>query len=177
MEKELYVLGPELHPNGVEDESFDGLADIAIRDLRFQGSSILVCGPITSGGTGHPMLNLEIFNATIDGLKSEGVNIFSQIPYEHGLRKLAYAWEAEGNTGYCMPILEIFYERVFATRLIVEGRFIPRWQSSRGATWERQSLPKHGSGINDLSLQDIRRFMEMAHPREHVDMVMELLHE
>ena len=59
--------------------------------------------------------------------------------------------------------------------LIVEGRFIPGWQSSHGATWERQSLPKHGSVVNDLSLEDIRRFMERVHSREHVDMVMGLL--
>ena len=180
MNQTVYAEGPhELHSDGITAESFSALADIALVDLRTQGLSGMVCGPITTGGTGHQVLNLEIFNATIKGLKNEGKQIFTQIPYEVGLRRLAREWEARGHSGYPMPILNVFYARLFASGLINHGYFISGWNfppgPSIGATWERLKLLTNRAIITDLAREDIERFLLAEHPPEHVAKIMSLL--
>jgi hypothetical protein len=50
----VYAEGPrELQSHGIEGESFAHLAKMMLADLRKQGPSIIVCGPISTGGTGH----------------------------------------------------------------------------------------------------------------------------
>jgi len=170
----MYAAGPrELHDHGIEADTFEALAEIAIQNAgRGLG---MVCGPITTGGTGHQILNLEIFNATVHGLQSREKRLFNQIPFEFGLRRLTRKWEAEGNTGYCMPILEVFYARVFERGVVTEGWFIPGWDSSFGARWERDKLVALSCAIHDLTHADIRGFLLAEHSPEHVDSVMGLL--
>lgn len=180
MNEVVYAEGPpELHSSGVTAESFSALADIALADLGNQGPSGMVCGPISTGGTGHQVLNLEIFNATIKGLKDEGKKIFTQIPYEFGLRRLTCEWQSKGHSGYPTPILNEFYARLFASGLIIEGCFIPGWNlppgPSIGATWERLKLTTHRAIITDLSREDIERFLLKEHTPEHVAKIMSLL--
>ena len=160
---------------GVTAPSFEELADIAIKDLRAHGPSGIVCGPITTGGTGHQVLNLEVFNALIRGLQSQGEHIFTQIPYEFGLRHLVREWEERGNSGYCMPILEVFYARLFESGLIKKAWFIPGWQSSFGAQYERKKLGAEGASIIDLSREEIAFFMRQEYSQEHVEKVMVLV--
>ncbi len=172
----MYAPAPkELQSHGIEAESFEALSIIAIETLKKQGPSSIVCGPITTGGTGHPILNFEVFNATIEGLGNEGVYVFNQAPYEYGLRKLMFAWEEAGNKGYCMPILTVFYASLFESGLIERGWFIPGWQSSHGARFERDKFQKLKIPITDLALVDIRRFMEKKHSGDHVSHVLNLL--
>jgi hypothetical protein len=116
-----------------------------------------------------------VFNAVIAGLMSDGEKVFSQIPYEFGLRRLAHAWEAAGNTGYCIPILTEVYGPVFESGLIIQARFIPRWLSSFGTCWERKKLSYEGVVIEDLALPDIRRFMNRMYHPDHVQRIMDLL--
>ncbi len=170
-----HSVGPDLQSDGVEAESFDALAKIALERLSGKRGLGLVCGPITTGGTGYQILNLEIFNATIKGVAARGVAIFNQVPYEFGLRRLAHRWEKEGNQGYCMPILTEFYARLFDSGAITEGWFIPGYQSSVGACWEREKLEACGLAIRDLTRADIEGFLRNEHPAEHVEMVMDCL--
>lgn len=173
----MYAHGPrELQTSGIEADSFEALADIAIANLKGATGLGMVCGPITTGGTGHQILNLEVFNATLRGLERRGVKLFNQVPYEFGLRRLAHKWEAEeSNDGYCMPILTVFYARVFESGAIAEGWFIPGYQSSFGACWEREKMAAQGLGIHDLTRVDIGEFLQAEHPAEHVEEVMDLL--
>lgn len=173
-----YAEGPrELHAEGVTADSFGALAEVALERLRAVGPSGVVCGPITTGGTGHQILNLEVFNATINGLQRRGERMFTQIPYEFGLRRLAHAWEeTEGNTGYCMPILDEFYTRLFESGLITRGWFIPGWSSSFGSQYERKKLSSQKAIVSDLSQEDIRIFLlQEGHSGAHVEKVMSLL--
>jgi hypothetical protein len=174
----MYAKGPrELQTSGVEAESFEALADIAVASLRGERNLVTVCGPISTGGTGNQMHNFEVFNAVIRGLERCGKKLFNQIPYEFGLRKLAYAWEAEGNTGYCMPILTVFYARIFESGAIGESYFIPGWRSSFGARWEREKLARAGCAVHDLTHAEIRLFLRAEYPPEHVGAVMALIPE
>lgn len=172
----MYAPGPrELQTQGIEAESFEALAEIGVENLRKQGECGVVCGPLSTGGTNHQMHNFEIFNAAIRGLKREGQNIFDQTPYEFGLRRLAFKWEEEGNKGYCMPILDVFYRKLFESGHIKRGWFIPGWQSSFGAKYEREKLAAHGAAITDLTHEEIQRYMMWQHGPEHAGMVLALL--
>jgi hypothetical protein len=172
----VYAEGPhELHEDGIEAESFEALSEVALAKTNGARGLAMVCGAITTGGTGHQILNLEVFNATINGLVQRGIALFDQVPYEFGLRRLAREWEARGHTGYCMPILTTFYARLFSEKVITEGWFIPGWQSSTGARWEREWFLEHDRAIHDLVHEDVRAFMLAEHPEEHVTRVMSLL--
>lgn len=172
----VYADGPrELQTDGITADSFEALADIAVASLAGKKGLSIACGPISTGGTGNQLRNFEVFNATIRGLERRGVSLFNQVTYEYGMRHLAHAWEAEGNIGYCMPILTVFYARLFESGAIVEGWFIPGWQSSLGARWEREKLTREQCVIHDLSREDILEFLRPEHPPAHVELVMSLL--
>lgn len=174
----MYAPGPrELQTHGIDAETFEALADKAVANLQGMNGLGMVCGPITTGGTGNQIHNFEVFNATVRGLERRGNKLFNQVPYEFGLRRLAYKWEAEGNTGYCMPILSVFYARVFESGAICKGWFIPGWRSSFGARWEREKLATEGCAIHDLSHADIRSFLHAEYPADHAGLIMGLLAE
>ncbi len=144
---------------GIDAPTFEELAQIAAGRLRGVTGLVMVCGPITTGGTGNQIHNFEIMNAVVRGLKRQERKVFDQLPYELGLRKLLFKWEAEGNTGYCSPILDVFYTKVFGTGAISEGWFIPGWESSTGARWEREQLAARSCVIRDLSFQEVGDFL------------------
>ena len=162
----------ELHATGIESASFEEHAEKAIAVLRGQGPSGIVCGPITTGGNRHQIQNLEIFNATIDGLVVDGYPIFNQIPYEFGLRRLGRKWFEAGFTGYCTPILTVFYAKIFQSGYINCGWFIPGWESSQGARFEREKLLALKVPTLDLNITHICRYMLERHPIEHVETVL-----
>jgi hypothetical protein len=172
----MYATGPrELQTEGIDADTFEALAEKAVTNLRGMQNLGMVCGPITTGGTGNQIHNFEVFNATVRGLERRGKKLFNQVPYEFGLRRLAYKWEAEGNTGYCMPILTVFYARVFESKVVTEGWFIPGWHSSFGARWEREKLSNEGCMVHDLTHADIRSFLQSEYPPDHAAVVMNLL--
>lgn len=174
----MYATGPrELQTDGIEADTFEALAEVAIKNLCGRKGLSIVCGPITTGGTGNQTHNFEVFNATIRGLERRGKQLFNQVPYEFGLRRLAYKWEAEGNSGYCMPILTVFYSRVFESGAVTEGWFIPGWKSSFGARWEHDKLADGRCAIHHLTHADIREFLQAEYPPEHVGLIMGLLAE
>ncbi len=156
-------------------ETFEALADIAIAELNGGQKLSMVCGPISTGGTGNKVHNFEILNAVRDGLKRRGKTFFNQTPYEPNLHHLAIKWEGEGNTGYCKPILTTFYARIFAAGAVGEAWFIPGWESSHGTCWERDELGKHGCVLHDVTYDELREFLLESHPVEHVELLMGML--
>ncbi len=162
---------------GVVASSFEALAEIAAEGLGGATGHVMVCGPITTGGTGNQTHNFLIMNAVVRGLKRRGRKIFDQLPYERGLRRLIFEWENAGHTGYCWPILDVFYTRVFGTGSISEGWFIPGWKSSVGATWEREQLEARGCIIHDLTFAEIREFLVDECAPELIETIMSELAE
>ena len=150
-----YAVGPAwLQEDRFNADSFAALAEIGLAELKKLGSGLgIVCGPISTGGLGDAEKNFEVFNAAIWSLQRKGHKLFVQIPYEGSLGRLRQRWEADNpeNTGYCMPILTEFYGPLFKSGLIDFSWFIPGWQSSFGATWERNELQELGVGIVDLT--------------------------
>jgi hypothetical protein len=172
----MYAQGPlELQTDGIGASTMEELAEIVASNLAGKRNLAMVCGAITTGGTGNQVHNFEIFNAVIRGLERRGRQMFNQIPYEFGLRKLAHKWEEEGNKGYCMPILTVFYDRVFKSGAISEGFFIPGWYTSTGASWERSMLTETEIEIRDFTRLEIKTLLMAEYPLKHVKALMRLL--
>lgn len=127
--------------------TFEELAALAVDHIKQLGpGSAIVCGPLSTGGRGSSAENARVFGATIEALGRDH-KVFNQIPYEGTLGTLRKQWEEAGNTGYCMPILEIFYDALFNSGMISTAYFIPGWESSFGAQWEHDHMKKNGVEI------------------------------
>jgi hypothetical protein len=172
----MYTTGPyELPTSGIEAATIEELANAAAENLRGRKQLAMVCGAITTGGTGDPIYNYQIFHAVVRGIERRGRPLFNQLPYEFGLRCLDQEWKASGHAGYYMPILTVFYTRVLETRAISEGLFIPGWRASTGAKWERDKLSRMGFKVTDLTRSNIKTFLIAAYPLKHVRVLMRLL--
>ncbi len=144
----------ELKARTAQATSFAELLPIALRELeKFTEPAEVVCGPITTGGRGSIGENLEAFESTIICLTHRGRPIFNQIPYEDKIFEFRTKWQSlPGNTGtYYRPILDEFYLPLFKTKIIQRGFFLPGYESSIGAMWERETLTRLGADIVDLN--------------------------
>lgn len=161
------------------DNPLRALAEIAKKHLRDQvndyGCCGIVCGPMTTGGTGNETYNFEIFVATIHGLRKLGENIFNQLPYERRLHSLAEKWKAQGNSGYCFPILTDFYTPIFESKYIAQGWFLPTWASSKGADFEHSKFNELRISTSYLDPELIYDFLNAEYPSKHVEEIMRLL--
>lgn len=130
-----------------EATQFAHLAPIALRVIERMGPRIHeVCGPISTGGHGCPKKNIAFFGHAIDCLSQRNIPVFDVRPYQEAMNRII---QEQGITGYPMGILEEFYARVFETGCIVKGLFLPDWNTSTGARWERQKLMSLGVPVED----------------------------
>lgn len=112
------------------------LAPIAIGVIKRMPKPVgMVSGPITTGGFGSVEKNLEIFAGVIAELQRDGLTVFSQLPFESFFVQVWREWRGEG---YCMEILEKFYQPVFESGEIGFVHFIPGWEASFGARFEHE---------------------------------------
>ena len=109
---------------------------------------VQVCGPISTGGAGSLEENLRRFNEAISFLKKEGQHVFDQMPFEASIQKIKDI--EEPNAKYAMGILEQFYLPIFETKAIEVFYFLPNWESSTGARWEREQAERLGMNIIDF---------------------------
>ncbi len=145
----------DLRTRCTQTDSFAELVPIALTELeKFPNGCGVVCGPISTGGRGNIEVNLKVFLGTIDALRAKGHAIFSQKPYEERIFFFRTRWRAEDparTDAYYMPILHDFYYPIFRHGIIKEAWFIPGWESSFGAGWERKTLAELGVTIHDLT--------------------------
>jgi hypothetical protein len=106
----------------------------------------MVCGPISTGGLGSVEANIQHFNKAIESLCLLKISIFDQMPFESKLAEL----HQPDATGYDWRILHHFYEPLFQTGKIKTKFFIPGWESSTGARWEREQAVGRSIRIIDL---------------------------
>ena len=131
--------------------SFAELVPLAMRVLarmraRCAETIGMVCGPITSGGKGSKEKNIRIFMRYIREQRSKGLHIFSQMAFEETF------WRLQAESPACRgdALLTQFYRPLFESGLMTVFYFIPGWQSSIGATWERGEAVRLGIAIVDL---------------------------
>ncbi len=106
-----------------------------------------VCGPISTGGRGSVQANSEYFKNAIRVAQERGLVVFDQFPFQEKMAELAAPFEARKE--YCNDILHVFYRGIFKSGLIDTMLFLPDWQSSKGATWERNEAKELGITIKD----------------------------
>jgi hypothetical protein len=132
---------PNLPEYWTEADRLEAEACLTFEDLSFIAQRIaarmprplaIICGPITTGGLGSVEKNLARFAMMIDRVKSSGENVFYQLQFE------PYLWKIIGspNDRGGFHLLEAFYQPLF-TLYIQTFYFIPGWESSSGACWER----------------------------------------
>lgn len=100
----------------------------------------MICGPISTGGTGSREKNLLLLDRTIQRLKTDKLFVFSQMPFENDIGRL-YQLHPELRglrllEEFCLPIFESGYIKLTC--------FIPNWQSSFGAKWEFEQAKRLG---------------------------------
>ncbi len=125
-------------------DSFAELTPLAIAELhKFSDGAEVICGPISTGGRGNAEANFAIFSGAINALQQQGRPIFSQIPYEERIFFFRKRWQDSdpSHAGqYYRPILLEFYGPLIRSGRIRKGWFIPGWERSVGAQWERREL-------------------------------------
>lgn len=141
------------HSALIKVDSFEELAEIGVSILsriKADGHEIgEICGPLSTGGLGSPDLNRERFQRAIDAVRERGYIIFDQLPFEDAIRRIMKRYDP---SEYCHDILDVFYATIFETGHITKFFFIPGWESSTGARWERKRALQHGIEIIDIPL-------------------------
>jgi hypothetical protein len=111
---------------------------------RMPSPIVQVCGPISTGGFGSIIANMQAFTETIQALQGKGLSVFDQMPFEVPMQKLKLHL-APGE--YLEAILTDFYQPLFESKKINAFYFMPDWQSSHGALWEHEQALKLGIDI------------------------------
>lgn len=128
-------------------QSFGDLVPIACNVIKRMSPPVaIVCGPISTGGRGSIEANRHYLQAAINLAYEKGHHTFDQNPFENKLQQLKLACVHEG---YCVHLLEDFYLKVFESGLIHKMYFLPDWQTSTGARWEREVGQRLGIEILD----------------------------
>lgn len=117
-------------------KTFADMVPIAIRVIdRMPDPVRMISGPISTGGRGSIEENLHFFSVTINLLYNTGISVFDQTIFDDVIQDRR---EKMKHDGYCMPLLEEFYLPIFKTGKIDLMYFLPDWESSFGAKWERE---------------------------------------
>ncbi len=140
-------------------ETFESLSDIALLVLRGMPPGVaMVCGPITTGGSGSVEENLKRFARAIALLDSRGENIFTQLPFEAPMQKI------KENKAYYKGgehLLKTFYFWLFCSGYVTRLCFLPGWESSYGARWEHDRALAF-----DLEIKYLKENFELLGPDE-----------
>ena len=131
-------------------EDYSELKDIALRILsRMPGGVGMVCGPITNGGalSGEAVKrNLEIIQRHIDSFERSEDVIFNQLIFEPAMWRLLKRAHLNCND----LLLNSFYLPLFESGKITALFFVPGWEQSYGARWERVQAERLGLRIHDV---------------------------
>jgi len=130
--------------------TFHELANLAIAALKRRkddGREIVqICGPFTTGGCGDLEGNMERFKRAIEVAEKHGLVVFDQTAFQDAMVRIC-KW-GEGCE-YPTEILTVFYDAVLRSGHIRKGIFLPDWESSIGASWERGFLTELGLAVED----------------------------
>ena len=133
--------------------SFYELAEVAIniiKRIKEGGNEVVqLCGPMSSGGLGNMEDNFTFFREAIKKAREHGLIVFDQTPFQDAMQRLS---EHPVTEFYNMDILEIFYKRLFESGLISKVLFLPKWETSKGACWERDFLSDKPVIIEDYPI-------------------------
>lgn len=124
---------------------------ILVRMKESNGHQVVtICGPMSTGGLGNIEANMHRFRQAIDAAQDNGLVVFNQVPFQEAIVRITGYKE---GSEYCMDILEIFYRNIFESGYISKTLFLPGWQSSRGASWERELVTSLGIPAEEYPIE------------------------
>jgi hypothetical protein len=156
MKTSSLLVNGALHSAIAGANSFPALAGIAIQYYFEVNGGIVhfTSGPVSTGGVGNKEGNLHRLSHVSRKLaEMYGFTMFDHPIWETQLKILADRWLAEGNSGYCWPIMREFYETVFRSKLMKVQMLwlLPDWKSSTGSQDEKRICDELGIPIRLLS--------------------------
>jgi len=110
------------------------------------GSVIQLCGPMTTGGAGNLEANMQRFEQAIYNAAKEGHVTFNQIPIQSAIIRIT---DHHQTKIYNTDILDVLYAQIFECGHVKTAYFLPDWESSRGACWERERTSALGIDIQE----------------------------
>jgi hypothetical protein len=123
------------------------MATEMLAELRASGKEIVqICGPMTTGGLGNLEANMARFAEAIETARQNGLLVFNQIPFQEVIIRVT---NHHNGGSYEMDILEVFYRTIFESGHVSRALFLPDWESSRGATWERDVVTRCGISVEE----------------------------
>lgn len=118
-----------------------------LSELAASGKEIVqICVPMTTGGLGNLQANMNRFALAVETARANGLHVFNQIPFQEVIIRVT---DHHSGGGYDMNILEIFYRTIFESGHVSRALFLPDWESSRGARWERDCVAACGIKIEE----------------------------
>jgi len=124
-------------------EVFRELAVEAIEDLKKLPQPVVrVFGPLTTGGFGYEE-NAKRFLRSEAVLRAKGYTVFDYSKYEKTISKI---YEPSLHT----DVMEYFHKPIIEADIIKEVFFLPKWEESKGATYERNLCEKLGITISEF---------------------------
>ena len=119
--------------------SYEEAAIVAIEHLgrlcREYGPLVQICGPISTGGLGDRERNLKRLSKYVDACHMQGFGVFNQLHFEGIVKRFS---PDHGPQSYDPTILPNFYEPVLRQGFITRLYFLPDWETSEGAKYERR---------------------------------------
>lgn len=132
-------------------ETFKALVGEATEELKVLPRPIArIAGPLRSGGEGL-VINTRNFKIAEALLRSRGVTIF-----EYG-GKYAEAIKAAYDLHF-----EHFHIPILRSGLIDSIYFLPKWETSNGASYERKLCAELGVGIKDITSDELSEFESIS---------------
>ena len=129
---------------------------------------VQVCGPISTGGTGSRELNCQVFALAIEYLKKKGLTVFDQMPFQDQMVGMSKRYAEKNNGAYDQSLLEEFYRPLFQSGFITETHFLPGWEDSTGAKWERELITSLGIPIQDFPKRTFTGLVKKAHALQKI---------
>lgn len=131
--------------------TLESLLQIALQVAsRMPKPLCIVSGPITTGGSGSVGKNIKFFNAAVEVIKDKGYRVFEQMIFHDAMTRITIGQPFdEGHAN----ILNKFYKGFFGSGYISTAIFLPGWETSKGAFWERNFLGQLGIQIIDFSAE------------------------
>lgn len=109
----------------------------------------IVLGPVSTGGLGSREKNSRALALAVEALREREHNIFNIVSLQQYLDPLIASSHKPEKGAYQMDILDIFFYGIYNSKLIQEAYFLPLWETSTGARWEREHMPQFGIQIRE----------------------------
>ena len=123
-------------------KKLNSLASEVISDISAYEKCIEFCGPISTGGLGNSIENIDCLKSFVDYAISLKYDVFNQLEYEKRFNDVL----GEAN-GYDYDLLDFFYKPVIESGYIKQMIFLPNWEDSYGCRWEMDMAKKNGISV------------------------------